>query len=306
LSQAIHIQEIKELNHLDLLAAQMVEGFITGLHKSPYHGFSVEFLEHRLYNAGESTRNMDWKVFAKTDRLYVKRFEEETNLRCVLAIDNSSSMYYPEKENLKIKFSILAAAALAYLLQRQRDAFGMAVFTDKIDWQSEVKSTQSHLQKVFIRLEQLWSEGTNTPRRSSTRTSEVLHRLADAIHKRSLVILFTDMLFSEEDPKDFFAALQHLKHNKHEVLLFQTLHHPSEIEFDFEDRPYVFVDAESGEEVKVKPNVLRDTYVKNVMTYREEIKSWCNKAKIDLIAVDVTKPVDEVLLPYLIKRNKMK
>jgi len=306
LSESIKIQEIKELDHLDLLASQMVEGFITGLHKSPYHGFSVEFLEHRLYNTGESTRNIDWKVYAKTDKLFVKRFEEETNLRCIVALDNSSSMYYPEGENLKIKFSILATAALTYLFQRQRDAFGLSIFTDGIDWKSEVKSTQSHLQKLYIQLEQVWREGQKKAESKATRTSEVLHQLADSIHKRSLVIVFSDMLFNEENPIDFFAALQHLKHNKHEVLLFQTLHHPSELEFQFEDRPYLFVDAETGEEVKVKPADLRSSYQESIEKHRAEIKSWCNKAKISLVEVDVTEPVSKVLLEYLIKRNKMK
>jgi uncharacterized protein (DUF58 family) len=305
LSQNIQIQEIKELQNLDLLAAQMVEGFITGLHKSPYHGFSVEFLEHRLYNSGESTRNIDWKVFAKTDKLFVKRFEEETNLRCIIALDNSSSMYYPAGENLKIKFSILASAALAYLLQRQRNAFGLSIFTNQLDWKSEVKSTTLHLQKLYLQLEQMWREGQQASRKK-TRTSEVLHQLADSIHKRSLVIVFSDMLFNEEDPASFFAALQHLKHNKHEVLLFQTLHHPSELYFEFEDRPHLFIDAETGEEIKIQPAALRETYTKNLQQHMAEIKDWCNKAKIKLVEVDVTLPVDKVLLEYLIKRNKMK
>ncbi len=305
MSQNIQIQEIKELQNLDLLAAQMVEGFITGLHKSPYHGFSVEFLEHRLYNSGESTRNIDWKVFAKTDKLFVKRFEEETNLRCVIALDNSSSMYYPEKENLKIKFSILASAALAYLLQRQRDAFGLSIFTDQLDWKSEVKSTSGHLQKIYLQLEQVWREGQKQSGKR-TRTSEVLHQLADSIHKRSLVIVFSDMLFNEEEPGAFFAALQHLKHNKHEVLLFQTLHHSSELQFEFEDRPHLFVDAETGEEIKVQPAALRESYRQNLDVHLAEIRDWCNKAKISLVEVDVNRSVDKVLLEYLIKRNKMK
>lgn len=305
MSQNIQIQEIKELQNLDLLAAQMVEGFITGLHKSPYHGFSVEFLEHRLYNSGESTRNIDWKVFAKTDKLFVKRFEEETNLRCIIALDNSSSMYYPEGENLKIKFSILATAALAYLLQRQRDAFGLSIFTNQLDWKSEVKSTYSHLQKIYLHLEQIWREGQQQTGKG-TRTSEVLHRLADSIHKRSLVIVFSDMLFNEEEPDAFFAALQHLKHNKHEVLLFQTLHHTSELQFEFEDRPHLFVDAETGEEIKVQPAALRESYQENLELHLNKIRDWCNKAKINLVEVDVDQSVDKVLLEYLIKRNRMK
>ncbi|MFC2188460.1 DUF58 domain-containing protein [Peijinzhouia sedimentorum] len=302
----ITIQDIKEVGNLEMLARQMVEGFITGLHKSPYHGFSVEFLEHRLYNPGESTRNIDWKVYAKNDRLFVKRFEEETNLRCVILLDNSTSMYYPKGENQKIHFSILASAALAFLLQRQRDALGVKIFSDKIDWQSPIKSTKVHLNKIFIQLDHLLKESVEEKAPRHTRTSEVLHMMAESIHKRSLVIVFSDMLLSEEDPNEFFSALQHLKHAKHEVILFHTLHYPTEKEFEFDERPHVFVDSETGEEVKIKPETIKAEYKAGMQQYMEEIKLWCHKAKIDLVEVDVTQSVDSVLLAYLIKRSKMK
>src|ERR1043165_357283 len=181
----LNFEEIKQSGSLELLAKQLVEGFITGLHKSPYHGFSVEFAEHRLYNEGQSTRHIDWKVFARTDRLYTKQYEEETNLRCLIAIDCSSSMYYPANTLAKLKFSVQSAAALAYLLHKQRDAVGLCLFSDKVDELTPVKSTSSHLDKMFTLLEK-----TLTPNavRKSTRVSTVLHEIAEKIHKRSLVI----------------------------------------------------------------------------------------------------------------------
>ena len=215
----LNIDKLKEFSNIEMLARQMVEGFITGLHKSPYHGFSVEFAEHRLYNYGESTRHIDWKVFAKTDRLYTKRYEEETNLRCFLVLDNSSSMYYPEPGYGKIKFSILAAAALAFLLQKQRDAVGLYTFSDQIEVQTEVKSTATHVHKLLLELQKLF-DGEKTSKR--TNVPSVLHQIAKKIHKRSLVIIFSDMFQRTENQDEMFSALQHLKHNRHEVLLFHV------------------------------------------------------------------------------------
>ena len=149
------LDDVKQFSNIELLAKQMVEGFITGLHKSPYHGFSVEFAEHRLYNTGESTRHVDWKIFAKTDRLYTKRYEEETNLRCQIVIDQSSSMYYPEHNFGKMRFSVLAGAALTYLLHKQRDAVGLHTFSDKLELETPVKSSASHIHKLFIQFNHL-------------------------------------------------------------------------------------------------------------------------------------------------------
>jgi uncharacterized protein (DUF58 family) len=305
LENKLDLQKIREIGNLEFLSRQLVEGFITGLHKSPYHGFSVEFLEHRLFNEGESTRNIDWKVFARTDRLYAKRFEEETNLRCVIALDNSSSMYYPEKSLGKITFSIVAAAALCYMLQKQRDAFGISIFSDQIEWSIGEKSTSTHLYKILAHLEQMLISGENK-RSKQTRTSEVLHHLADSIHKRSLVVLFSDMLFTEEDPSDFFKALQHLKHNKHEVILFNTLHYPTEIEFEFDERPHLFIDVESGESVKIKPENVKEVFKDQIQKHLKEIKSWCAKARIDFVEVNIEQDVNQVLLAYITKRARMR
>ncbi|MCZ6520376.1 MAG: DUF58 domain-containing protein [Bacteroidetes bacterium] len=298
----MNLSNIIAFENMELLARQMVEGFITGLHKSPYHGFSVEFAEHRLYNPGESTRHIDWKVYAKTDRLYNKRYEEETNLRCHILIDNSSSMYYPKGENHKIKFSVLTASALIYLLQKQRDAVGLYTFSEDIEIQTPVKSTSSHSRKLFSLLENLVDESQLNKK---TNVSYVLHQIADKIHKRSLVIIFSDMFQNQEQSSEIFAALQHLKHNKHEVLLFHVTDQDTELHFEFEDRPYEFIDMESGERIKLKPPEIRHYYTHQMAEYYHQLKLKCGQFKIDFIEADIKDPFDKVLSAYLIKRNKM-
>ena len=207
--------KIQAYSKLELLAKQVVEGFITGLHKSPFHGFSVEFAEHRLYNTGESTRHVDWKLLAKTDKLFVKRYEEETNLRCRIVLDTSSSMLFPEKlekgKQNKLEFSIYAAAALIELLRRQRDAYGLSTFDEKIRFHSEAKSNAAHQRLIFNELEGLLDAEIS---QKATSAVESLHHIAEMIHKRSLVVIFSDMFDNSEREGDLINALQHLKHNK--------------------------------------------------------------------------------------------
>ena len=298
----IDYNKIKELGNIELLAKQMVEGFITGLHKSPYHGFSVEFLEHRLYNTGESTRHIDWKVYAKTDKLFTKRYEEETNLRCQLIIDNSSSMYYPLDNYGKITFSVMAAATLAYLLHRQRDAVGITTFSDDIEIQTPVKSTGSHLHKLFIILENLLKE---THQNKRTSVADVVHQIAKKIHKRSLVIIFSDMFDNQDQIKETLSALQHLKHNQHEVLIFHVTDHKTEYHFDFEDRPYEFIDLETSEKIKLQPSQVKKNYRDYVLKYYHDLKLKCGHLKIDFIEADINQEYDKILSSYLIKRSKM-
>ncbi len=299
----LKLSEIRAFGNIELLARQLVEGFITGLHKSPYHGFSVEFAEHRLYNTGESTRHIDWKVYAKTDRLYTKRYEEETNLRCQLIVDNSSSMYYPESNKGKITFSIMAAAALAYLLQKQRDAVGLCIFSEDIEQQTQVKSTGSHLHKLFLILEDVLK---SKARMSKTSVAHVLHQMAEKIHKRSLVVIFSDMFENQLESDQIFSALQHLKHNKHEVLLFHVTDHKTELEFEFEERPYEFIDMEKGERLKLQPSQIREAYRKQMRRYYHDLKIKCGQAKIDFIEADISAGFDQILRAYLIKRTSMK
>lgn len=299
----IDINQLKEYANIELLARQLVEGFITGLHKSPYHGFSVEFAEHRLYNYGESTRHIDWKVYAKTDRLYTKRYEEETNLRCYIVLDTSSSMYYPKPAHGKIKFSILAGAALSFLLQKQRDAVGLFTFSESIDFQSEAKSTSSHVHNLLRKYQQLFEQ---PPVHQKTNTAQVLHEVADKIPKRSLVIIFSDMLQNDTNQEDVFSALQHLKHNKHEVLLFHVNDKQTELRFDFEDRPYRFEDLETGQVVKLTPTEIKKAYAENMEEVFKNIFLKCSQLKIDFVDADIQGGFDKILSTYLAKRAKMR
>jgi len=301
----LDLDQIKQGYNLELLARQLVEGFITGMHKSPYHGFSVEFAEHRLYNEGESTRHIDWKVYARTDRLYTKRYEEETNLRCMIVLDRSPSMYYPAETHAKINFSIFAAASLSYLLQKQRDAVGLCQFSDEIEILTPVKSTPTHLNKMFTLLEQA-ARFSRPEGQIRSNVALVLDEVAEKIHKRSLVMIFSDMFDASENTDDLFKALQHLKHNKHEVIVFHVLDQQTELAFDFEDRPMEFVDLESHEKIRLNPQEIRAHYRSSLNQFHRDIKMRCNQYKIDYIDADIRAGFDQILQTYLIKRAKMR
>jgi uncharacterized protein (DUF58 family) len=298
-------QQIRQLANLELLARQVVEGFITGLHQSPFHGFSVEFAEHRLYNNGESVKNIDWKLLARTDKLFVKQFEEETNLRCYLLLDTSSSMNFPEKGLNKLQFSIYAIASLMHLFKKQRDAFGLCLFSDKVDWLSSAKSTTTHLFHLYAELEKAY----NNPKINTvTNITQVLHHVANEIHQRSMVIIFSDMLENSLNPEklqSLFAAVQHLKFSKHEVVIFNVSDKQKELEFNFDNRPHHFVDMESGAEIKVHPGKVRDAYQAALTQYRHQLELKCAQYHIDLVDVDINAGYHEVLKTYLAKRNKM-
>jgi uncharacterized protein (DUF58 family) len=304
----IQHQQVQALSHLELLARQVVEGFITGLHKSPFHGFSVEFAEHRLYNTGESTRHIDWKLFGRTDKLFIKRYEEETNLRCQLVIDNSSSMHYPHfparsKLLNKINFSVHCAAAIVYMMKQQRDAVGLSVFSDKIDLQTAVRSHMAHHKLLFARLEELLDKEEDVMRKTSA--AESIHHISESIHKRSLVIIFSDMFDNMSEQDSLFKSLQHLKHNKHEVVLFHVTDKKHELDFQFENRPYRFVDVETGEEVKVHSNQVREKYLEAIDNYKKVLLNKCAQYKIDFVESDIAEGYNPVLLAYLLKREKM-
>lgn len=291
--------------NLELLAKQVVEGFITGLHKSPFHGFSVEFAEHRLYNNGDSVKNIDWKLYAKTDKLFSKRYEEETNLRCQFVIDTSSSMYFPDQKYNKLKFSVQSTAALIHLLKKQRDAFGLSLFTEHLDINTAAKSTNAHQQYLFSHLENVLA---STKLNLSTNLASALHQVADLIHKRSLVIIFSDLMqnfASDEEVNTLFSALQHLKFNKHEVIIFQVNDHEKEINFNFSNRPYQFIDMETGEVLKAHPSKVKEFYLNEVNLYRQKIALKCAQYKIDLIDASIHDGFDHILQSYLIKRQKM-
>lgn len=301
---------LQPFGYLELIARQVVEGFITGLHKSPFHGFSVEFAEHRQYNPGESVRNIDWKLYGKTDRLYVKRFEEETNLRCQIFIDNSSSMYYPVLENPtpekpnKIAFSVYVAAALVYLLRRQRDAAGISIFSDTVELHTLSKSSGVHQKYLYNELERLLTP-IPAETRKKTAAAEALHQLAEQIHKRSLVIILSDMMDNAASLEELHSSLQHLRHNKHEVVLFHVTDKKKELDFAFDNRPYRFVDLESGQELKTYPATVREQYLQAMHAYKSELELRCGQYHIDFVEADINEGFSQVLLPYLVKRGKM-
>lgn len=304
----IDIQQIQEFDNLELIAREVVEGFITGLHRSPFHGFSVEFAEHRLYNQGESTRAIDWKLFARTDKLFVKQFEEETNLRCQLVIDTSSSMLFPwnkgsNRQFNKLAFSVYTAAALIHLLRRQRDAVGITLFSDKIDFHADPRLSPVHAELIMGKLSELLQPASSSLRRL-TDTTAVLHQIAEKIHKRSLVVIFSDMLDNKKSD-ELFSALQHLRYNKHEVLLFHVTDHRQEREFKFSNRPHRFVDLETGQTVRLNPWEIRESYVKNIGTYFETLKIKCGQYNIDLAEADINLDFKQVLFAYLVKRKKL-
>ncbi len=298
----ITLESLQEFSNLEFLAKQIVEGFITGLHRSPYHGFSVEFLEHRLYNTGESTRNIDWKLFARTDKLFVKRFEEETNLRCQLVIDTSSSMFFPKGKTNKIHFAAYTTAAILQLIKGQRDAFGLHLFNDKLNHSFPAKSSTLNQRLILNQLEMMIS---NPAENQTTNLPHALHVLSETLPRRSLVILFSDMFGDPENKDALFSALQHLKFNKHEVLLFHVLDNKNEVDLNLPNRPHLFIDLETGEKVKLNPAQIQEEYKSAVEEFRSEIINKCGQFKIDYIEADINLGFKQVLQSYLIKRQKM-
>jgi uncharacterized protein (DUF58 family) len=297
----------QRLGRLEFLAKQAVEGFITGLHKSPFHGFSVEFAEHRLYNPGESTRHIDWKLYARSDRMFVKRYEEETNLRCQIVIDCSSSMRYPSDVSLegpemnKLKYSIESAAALIELFRRQRDAVGLSLFSDSLDLQTRARSSMSHHRLLYHKLEEILESNI----KRGTSAISAIHQIAEATPRRSLIIIFSDMLDKSEDLDATIDALNHLRHNKHEVVVFHVLDKSTEVSFDFPERPTRFVDLETGAELKLHPSEVRDHYISRMVELRKELSTRCGAHGIDWVDVDIAEGPIPVLARYLIKRKKL-
>ena len=299
------IEKISSFQHLELLANQVVEGFISGMHKSPFHGFSAEFAEHKVYNPGESTKHMDWKLFAKTDRLYTKRYEEETNLRCHLIIDNSSSMHYPKlKESQlfyesKIGFSVLASAVLMNLLKKQRDAVGLSVYSNTYEYYAPEKGSDRHHRMILNKLESLL-ENSKTPK--STDTITFLHQIAEKIHRRSMIVLFTDM-FQTGNEEALFTALQHLKHNKHKIVLFHVIDEKTELNFDFDAAPRKFIDLESREEINIFADNIKETYENQVSNYFKKVAITCAQNKIKYVPVSVGANFEKILTTYLVEKQ---
>ncbi len=306
----IDLNQLRQFSNIELIAKQLVEGFITGLHKSPFHGFSVEFAEYRPYNTGESTRHIDWKLYGRTDKLFVKQYEEETNLRCHIIIDTSSSMYFPIRKTIsletptKLYFSIYAAAAIMQMLKQQRDAVGLSLFSDKIDFHSQSKSNNIHIKMITTELEKLLVNYDENKKQGSN-VIQSLHEIAERIHKRSLVVIFSDMFDNSWQQEELFLALKHLRHNKHEVILFHVYDENLEVNFEFDNKPYKFIDMETQEVIKVNANEIKTLYQKSMKEYKQTLKMRCEQYLIDLVETNINEGFYKVLYTYFLKRQKM-
>ncbi len=292
---AILPEAVASLKNLELIARFIVEGFLVGLHKSPYHGFSVEFSEHRPYNPGDNIRDIDWKVYGRTNRYYIKQYEEETNLRAYLLMDVSGSMGYGSDKMTKLQYATYLAAAFSYLFVKQRDAVGLVTFSDKIEKFLPPKSSQAYLHFILQELARL------QPVQRRTVVSDTLHELAEKIKRRGLIVLLTDFLF--EDPERILQGLKHFRHYKHEILVFNILD-PNDRYFNFTDDA-VFVDMETGERIKTQPYFLQQRYRQAVEAFYGLLQRECLKFRIDFQQIFIDEPFDRALLRYLIKRRKL-
>jgi uncharacterized protein (DUF58 family) len=298
--------KIIQFQNLKLLANQIVEGFISGMHKSPFHGFSSEFAEHKLYNNGESTKHVDWKLYAKTDRLYTKQYQEETNMRCHVILDNSSSMYYPNLKteepfyHSKIGFSVMATAVLMNLLKKQRDAIGLSVFSDTYEYYVTEKGSDKHHRMILDVLEQ----NLNQPKQAkTTNTIKNIHLIAEKMHRRSMIFIFSDM-FETSETETLINALQHLKHNKHKVILFHVRDKKKEENFEFDNNPRKFIDVETGEEINIFADSVRENYEKSFDEYLKTVEKVCIMNKIKYVSVDVGDDFEKIMTTYLVEKQK--
>ena len=303
----VELNKAGGFKNLELLAKQVVEGFIAGMHKSPFHGFSAEFAEHKIYNQGESTKHIDWKLYAKTDRLYTKRYDEETNLRCHLILDNSTSMHYPESAGITIDnlnksaFSALACACLMHILKKQRDAVGLSIYSDSYDFYAPEKGSERHHQMLLSKLSEA---AVSKPNSKTTETYTYLHQIAEKIHRRSLIFVFTDMFQTAEDDEKLFEALRHLKHNKHEVVLFHVFDKSKELSFEFDNRPKRFIDIETGDFINLYPDNIKENYEKAVSAYFNDLRLKCGQYRIKYVEADITQGFNHILTTYMIERQK--
>jgi len=294
---------VSQLSNMELRARLIVEGFITGLHKSPYHGFSVEFAEHRPYNPGDELRHVDWKVYGKTDRHYVKQYEEETNLRHYVVLDTSTSMRYKHTSSItKLEYGAYLASALHYLMARQRDATGLIAFDEKIHTLRPPKSTQGYVRELLATLERITEEQDVTTRTSA---ASVLDEVAERIARRSLVVIITDLFENVGEHKQLLNALRHLRYRGHEVLVFHILETETERKFEFPDVPMRFVDMETGEEMSLQPAQLRENYTEAARAFSTRFREKCRERNIDFIELDTAEPYSTALLAYLNKRKRL-
>jgi uncharacterized protein (DUF58 family) len=282
------------LGNLELKARFIVEGFITGMHRSPYHGFSVEFSQHRQYRPGDEIRFLDWKVYGRSGRYYIKEFEEETNLRAMLAIDQSASMKFSSDGRIsKYDYACYLASAMAMLMIQQRDAVGLTLYNKEITTFLPPNSRQSYISQILRAME-------NTTPQDTTGTAAALEVLAERISRRGLVIIFSDFF----DNKDAIVnALRHLRHKRHEVILFQILD-PREIDFDF-GRAANFVDLETNEQLVTQPYQIRQSYAATMKDFLLDIEKECLHHNVDYNLINTSMPFDKALVEYVLKRAAM-
>ena len=284
---------VSKLANMNLIARLVVEGFITGLHRSPYHGFSVEFAEHRQYMPGDDIRHVDWKVYAKTDRYYVKQFEEETNLKSYLLLDASASMGYTSHSVSKLQYATYLAASLSYLMLKQRDSVGLLTFDEKIRRYLPPRSVSSYLTVILQELQK-------TKTQSRTNVAATFHQLAERIHRRGLIIIFSDLF---DDPQTVMSGLKHFRHKKHEVIVFHILD-PYERFFNFK-QDATFEDMETKERLATQPWHIRGEYRQLMKEFVETYKKQCRENRIDYVLMDTSESFDRALLQYLIKRKRI-
>ena len=287
-------KKISHLASMDLRARLVVEGFIAGLHKSPYHGFSVEFSEHRQYMPGDDFKHIDWKVYGKTDRFYVKQFEEETNLKAYLLLDCSASMGYSSGEVNKFQYATYLAAALTYLMIRQRDAVGLVSFDEKIRRLLPARSVSTYLSRILTELE-------NTRTANSTAIVPTLHEMAERIKRRGLIMLFSDLF--DDNTQGVIQGLKHFRHRNHEVIVFHILD-PMEVRFDFRDDA-IFQDMETRQKLSTQPVHIRAEYRKMMREFLTGIKKACLENNIDYVPLTTETPFDRALVQYLQKRKRV-
>ena len=289
----LHPETVALLDTMALKAKLVVEGYIIGKHQSPYHGFSVEFAEHRSYETGDEIRHIDWKLFGKTDRLYVKRYQEETNLSSHIILDSSNSMLYKSGNISKLAYVNSLVAALSYLMISQQDAVGLVKFSNKINKFLPPKSKPSYLNQI---LQQLDDEDTN----KDTKIELVLHEMAERINKRGLIILFSDLL---DEPHDVMNGLKHFRHKKQEVIVFHILDR-KEFEFDFDTRTQ-FLDMETGEHIITEPWLIKANYQQIIDDLKSFYKKECQENSIDYVPIYTDETFDKSLTEYLNKRKKL-
>ncbi len=300
------LQDIEAFKNLDLLASQVVKGFITGLHSSPFHGFSVEFAQHKPYNPGDNIRNIDWKLLARSNKLFVKQFDEETNLRCRLLLDVSPSMHYPVGSNLKLKYATLAAAAICQMLKKQRDAFGISSYNNGILQHTEIKSNERHYINLINILQTYWQSST-TPIASNTNLNlpQTIDFIASTSPKRSLFVILSDMLDEHAQDPNLWQALQHLKHGKNEIIIFHISHASTEELLQFEDREYKFKNLETKENLILNPQEIRKQYIADALLFHKELLNKCLHYKIDYHHANVEEDFNQLLLTFYQKRKRM-